>query len=73
MRTPDVVVACSPNDDGIRLINPDLVVELLSKSTAERDLRQKLQQYQQIAILMEYWVVSAAEVRVTRYKRTSEG
>lgn len=45
---PDVVVSCSPRFDDARprnLLNPELVVEVLSRSTASHDLSAKLAHY----------------------------
>lgn len=70
---PDVVVACNPSYDGVQLTNPQLIVEVLSPGSVERDLRLKLQQYQEIASLEEYWIISTAGPSVTRYFRFEHG
>lgn len=57
---PDVVVACNPSYEGLQLTNPQLIVEVLLPGSVERDLRQKLQQYQKIANVDEYWVTRHA-------------
>lgn len=70
---PDVVVACEPSYEGVMLTNPELIIEVLSPGTMERDLGRKLDQYRQIASVEEYWVVWQDEVRLTRYYRTERG
>lgn len=69
---PDVVVSCEPEYDGDRLVTPQLIVEVLSTSTAVDDTGRKLRAYTQLGSLVEYWVVEQREVGVTRYYRTGE-
>ena len=55
---PDVIIVCNPDiveDDGIHGA-PDLVVEILSKSTARRDRMEKLRLYERFGV-KEYWIV----------------
>lgn len=55
---PDMMVVCDPNKikwNGIYGA-PDLVVEILSPSTAKRDRGVKLQAYQKYGV-REYWIV----------------
>ena len=55
---PDVMIVCNPDiieDDGIYGA-PDLVVEILSPSTARNDRREKFAAYQKYGV-KEYWIV----------------
>lgn len=55
---PDIAVVCDSsklNDKGCKGA-PDLVVEILSPSTARKDRMVKLQRYQQAGV-REYWIV----------------
>ncbi len=47
---------------------PDLVVEILSKSTRRRDERLKLERYDLFGVL-EYWIVDPAKEGVKVYRR----
>lgn len=72
---PDLIVVLSERRD-IVLRNrlrgvPDLVVEILSPSTSERDQGLKRALYEQYRI-PEYWVVDAEDRRVDRYTLTGD-
>ena len=70
---PDVVVVCNEplfEDDVFdTLLNPTLLVEVLSPSTATYDRGEKFEHYKQLAALKEYILVSQDEVRVEHYLR----
>ena len=65
---PDVMVVCDRNKirpDGIYGA-PDLVVEVLSPSTAKRDRTHKKDVYERCGV-PEYWIVSPAEKSIEVY------
>ena len=70
---PDVIVVCGEprfeDDTFDTLLNPMLVVEVLSPSTAAFDRGEKFEHYKQIASLEEYILVSQNNVRVEHYRR----
>jgi len=70
---PDVIVVCGePRFEDATfdtLLNPILVVEVLSPSTAAFDRGEKFEHYKQIASLKEYILVSQSNVRVEHYRR----
>jgi len=67
---PDVVVSCEPADLKDSFLKaPVLVVEVLSPSTENVDRREKLLNYQKLAGLREYVLVSPDEVRVEVFRR----
>ncbi len=70
---PDIVVACNPEFEVIEgvdnLINPVLIVEVLSRSTARFDRDTKFREYQQIGSLRYYLLVSQNEVDTTLFTR----
>lgn len=55
---PDVIVVCDPNKIGDKNIigGPDLVVEVLSPSTAKNDRLIKFNSYEKAGV-QEYWIV----------------
>ena len=70
---PDVAVVCDEprfEDDVFdTLLNPTVVVEVLSRSTAAYDKGEKFESYKQIASLQEYILVSQDRVNVERHFR----
>ena len=70
---PDVVVVCDEprlEDDVFdTLLNPIVLVEVLSPSTEAYDRGEKFEHYRQIASLQEYVLVSQDTVRVEHYLR----
>lgn len=72
---PDITVACEERrfsaEDPDCLINPTLLVEVLSDSTEAYDRGQKFGQYRQIPSLREYLLVSQHEPRLEQYVRQS--
>lgn len=72
---PDVILTCSETDLSNKksVSNPILLVEVLSKSTADKDLHDKLQHYLKIPSLQYYMVVAQDEVSILLYERTSLG
>ena len=70
---PDVVVVCgeprAEDDTFDTLLNPTLIVEVLSPSTAAYDRGEKFEHYQQIAPLKEYILVSQDKNHVEHYCR----
>ena len=70
---PDVIVLCGEprfeDDTFDTLLNPILVIEVLSPSTAAFDRGEKFEHYKQIASLREYILVSQDNVRVEHYLR----
>ena len=55
---PDVIIVCNPDIITKQRIEgvPDLVVEILSRSTARRDRMEKLRLYERCGV-REYWIV----------------
>jgi Uma2 family endonuclease len=70
---PDVVVVCEEprfEDDVFdTLLNPIVLVEVLSPSTRVYDRREKFAHYRQLASLQEYVLVSQDKVLVEHYRR----
>jgi Uma2 family endonuclease len=71
---PDVVVTSSPvqpSDDQIR--EPVVVVEVLSRTTADRDRSAKWVGYQDILSLQHYVLVAQDRRRVELFSRADDG
>ena len=70
---PDVIVVCGEprfeDDTFDTLLNPVVVIEVLSSSTAAYDRGEKFEHYKQLASLQEYILVSQDSVRVEHYRR----
>jgi Uma2 family endonuclease len=70
---PDVVAACGDiqfEDDQVdTLLNPVVVIEVLSPSTEAYDRGEKFAHYQRLDSLQEYVLVAQDMVRVERYVR----
>src|ERR1700694_4022877 len=70
---PDVSVVCGDDefadDEQDIILNPTLIVEVLSESTAAFDRGKKFLSYQQIESLQQYLLVSQDEVLVEGYAR----
>jgi Uma2 family endonuclease len=74
---PDVAVFCGPprREKRVRdlLLNPALLIEVLSPSTAGYDHDVKWESYRRIASLQDYLLVSQDKPRVERYTRQGDG
>src|SRR5688572_21245371 len=67
---PDVTVLCGQaRVDGVFLLNPTMVVEVLSRSTEAYDRGAKFEQYRTIRSLETYLLVSEDTARVEQYIR----
>lgn len=77
-RYPDVTVACGDlRFERMRgvdaLINPVLIVEVLSPSTELRDNEAKFKAYQTLPSFREYLLIAQDKVHVTHYVRQADG
>jgi Uma2 family endonuclease len=74
---PDISVVCGEpsmaDDQDDTLLNPKLIVEVLSKSTEADDRGFKFAQYRTIESFEEYVLVSQAEPRVERFRHQPGG
>lgn len=74
---PDVVMVCDKpqllDDQFDTLLNPELIVEVLSESTRNYDRGDKFQHYRGIASFREYLLVDQAKLHVERYSKQSNG
>lgn len=69
---PDIVVVCGPpqlEQPGEMLLNPQVIVEVLSEGTEAKDRGWKFEQYQTIGSLTDYVLVSQDTPRIEHYQR----
>ena len=70
---PDVIVVCGEprfeDDTFDTLLDPIVVIEVLSPSTAAYDRGEKFESYKQLTSLQEYILISQNKVRVEHYYR----
>lgn len=71
---PDLSVFCDKSklDDKGAIGAPDLVVEILSPSTASKDMKTKLLLYQKFGV-KEYWLVDPEKKTVERFNLDRQG
>ena len=71
---PDVFVTCDPRDVGEALIkrHPNLIIEVLSKSTAAYDYSAKFVYYQQLESLQEYVLIKSDCMVIDVFRRDTE-
>jgi Uma2 family endonuclease len=74
---PDVVVACGePEFDDAELdtlLNPKLILEVLSRSTADYDRGTKFAHYRTIPSLAEYVLLEQEQVHAEHFARQADG
>jgi Uma2 family endonuclease len=73
---PDIAVVCgAPEFEDERedtLLNPQVIIEVLSDSTESYDRGRKFAHYRAVESLREYLLVSQAECRVERFARQDD-
>ena len=60
-------------DDGTTLLNPMMIVEVVSPGTSSFDRGDKFRHYRSIPTLMDYLVVDSEEVSVEHFRRADNG
>jgi Uma2 family endonuclease len=74
---PDIIVVCGEqkfeDKEFDTLLNPTLIIEILSESTESYDRGKKFENYLQFESLQEYVLVSQKQVRIEKYLRQDKG
>ena len=71
---PDVTVVCGASErDGETVLNPIVIVEVLSGSTEGYDRGEKFDHYKQVPTLREYVLVEQGRARIERFHRDEAG
>jgi Uma2 family endonuclease len=73
---PDISVVCGTpefEDDGLdTLLNPTVIIEVLSPSTEQYDRGKKFQHYRTIVSLQEYILIAQDSIRIEHFARQGE-
>jgi Uma2 family endonuclease len=74
---PDLTITCDKTnyeEGGIaKITNPQLIIEVLSESTAEYDRSDKFAAYRQLTSFKEYILINSRRMRIdTFYRETNE-
>jgi Uma2 family endonuclease len=74
---PDISVVCGrtelADENQDTLLNPALIVEILSKTTSRYDHEEKFSHYRRIPTLMEYLLIAQTRCFVEHYLRQPDG
>ncbi len=69
---PDITVVCGEvktlNDDNFNLLNPTVIIEILSKSTKNYDRGDKFKLYRDIPTLKEYILIDSDAIGVEAFR-----
>lgn len=70
---PDIVIVCGPNKfaelDRNTIVNPTVIIEVLSASTTEYDRGHKFKLYRDIEALQEYVTIDSRKTEAQVYRR----
>ena len=71
---PDICIVCDPSkiDENGCIGAPDLIVEVLSKTTRKKDLYEKFSLYEMSGV-KEYWIVNTKVKSITAHVLQSDG
>ena len=74
---PDVSVVCGTpsiaDGESDSLLNPTVIIEVLSPSTEKYDRGLKFQHYRTIGSLTDYILVDQNQIRIEQYTRQADG
>jgi Uma2 family endonuclease len=73
---PDAIIICSDpqlmDEEFDTLLNPSVIVEILSPATQRYDRGEKFMLYRSIPSLQEYILIDSESIRIEHYKRNSD-
>jgi Uma2 family endonuclease len=69
---PDISIICGDDDD-YNVLNPTVIIEVLSKSTRNSDRREKFKLYRDIKTFKEYIVVDSASIHMEVFTVNESG
>jgi len=69
---PDISIVCGPvktlNDDEYNILNPSVIIEVLSAGTKNYDRSEKFQLYRDIPTLKEYILIDSESIRIEAFR-----
>lgn len=68
----DLVVTCAPPEGRREVVEPILIIEVLSEETRDRDLGRKLQRYIELPSVREIWLVDSGRRWVRLWRRAGD-
>ena len=73
---PDILVVCGPNKYGVldcnSIINPSVIIEILSPSTCEYDRDEKFKLYRDMETLQEYVTIDSRKANAQVFRRMAD-
>ena len=70
---PDIAIVCGPvirdSDDPIAIVNPKVVIEVLSNSTEAYERHRKFEHYNRLESLEDYVLVAQHQARIERFAK----
>ena len=74
---PDISIICGEiitlNNDDYNVLNPTVIIEVLSKSTKNYDRGEKFKLYRDIATLKEYMLVDSESIHIEVFRLNEKG
>lgn len=74
---PDLIIVCDKNqyldDKKDTILNPSVIIEVLSESTEAYDRRQKFHFYRSISSLSEYVLINSRSLAAEVFRKNEEG
>ena len=74
---PDISIVCGEivtlNDDDFNVLNPTVIIEVLSRSTRNYDRGEKFKLYRDIATLKEYMLVDSESIHAEVFRLNANG
>nr|WP_295926135.1 Uma2 family endonuclease [uncultured Dyadobacter sp.] len=73
---PDIAIVCGPNRyaelDRNSIVNPSVIIEIMSAGTGDYDLGEKFRLYRDIESLQEYITIHSLHVEAEVWRRTAD-
>jgi len=74
---PDISIVCGPvvtlNNDDLNILNPSIIIEVLSPATKNYDRSEKFQLYRDIPTLKEYILIDSESIHIEVFRINAKG